>query len=228
MAVVASAAPREASEQLAATESLIAGERGLRAFLRSRSTRIRWALALSLPTLLLMRELLRRRLPWREIGAPRLLAGLLLVGLLLLVARSALRPLPIERGAARLRRALAVVAWCSPCVLWFAPETQASADDVSSGFALRSLTCFAYGSALAAPSFVMLWALDRGMRVPFRVWALAAGAVALVANLVLLVHCPSTNHAHLVAGHFSIGLVWFVAASLGAWRAHCACPPLPR
>jgi hypothetical protein len=218
LALAATGLPRRAGAQLAATESLIAGERGLRAFLRSRSTRMRWLLSLSLPALLLVRELLHQRVPWRTLGTPRLLGGLLLAGLLGLVAHSALRPLPVERRAARLRTALAAVAWCLPCVLWFAPETQASAEDVSGGFA-RSLTCFAYGSALGAPSFALLWALDRGVRVPFRVWALAAGTVALVSNLVLLLHCPNTNRAHLVAGHFSIGLIWFLAASLFSWRA---------
>ena len=205
------------SSQLAENEALLAHERGLRAFLRSRSTRVRWALSLCLPALLLARELVRRRVPWRELGAPRMLGGLGLLGLFGLVASSALRPLPIERRAARLRSALAVVAWCLPCVLWFAPEAQASADEFSGAFAWRSLSCFAYGSALAAPSFSLLWAMDRGVSVPFRVWALAAGGVALLANLILLLHCPITSRAHLVVGHFSIGLAWFAAVSTADW-----------
>jgi len=207
-----------ASLQLAETESLIARERGVRAFLRSRSTRVRWALSLCLPALLLARELVRRRVPGRELGLARMIGGLFLLGLFGLVANSALRPLPIERRAARLRSALAVLAWCLPCVLWFAPEAQASADDFSGAFAWRSLACFAYGSAFAAPSFGLLWAMDRGVRVPFRVWALAAGSVALLANLILMLHCPITSRAHLVAGHFSIGLAWFAAVSTAEWR----------
>ena len=205
--------------QLTATEALLARERGVRAFLRSRSTRVRWALTLLLPTLLLARELWRGRVPWRDVSSPRMLGGLLLAGLLGVVTHSALRPLPVERRAARLRSALALVAWCLPCVLWLAPETRVNADDWSGELALRSLTCFAYGSALAAPSFALVWALDRGVRVPYRVWALAAGTVGLVANLVLALHCPSTNGAHLLAGHFSIGLVWLVAASSVFWWA---------
>jgi hypothetical protein len=90
-----------------------------------------------------------------------------------------------------------------------------SADEWSRSFALRSAACFGYGSALAAPSFALAWVLDRGLEVRSRIWALGAGAVGLVANLILLVHCPITNRAHLLAGHFSIGLAWFltVAAS---------------
>jgi hypothetical protein len=222
LASAASITPKISASQLSATESLLEGEHGARAFLRSRSTRVRWALSLALPALLLVRELLRGRVAWREFSTPKLIAGLLLLGLLGLVARSALRPLPLERRAARLRTALALGAWCLPLVLWFAPEARASSDEFSSGFALRSLSCFAYGSALAAPSFALLWALDRGVHVPFRVWALAAGTVAIVANLILLLHCPSNDSAHLWAGHFSIGLVWFLAASLVGWRFHRA------
>jgi hypothetical protein len=217
LASVGSEPASATSLQLAETESLIAHERGLRAFLRSRSTRVRWLLSLSLPALLLARELLRKRVPWRELGIPRMLGGLLLLGLFGLVVSSALRPLPIERRAARLRSALAFVAWCLPCVLWFAPEAQASADEFSGAFAWRSLACFAYGSAFAAPSFALLWAMDRGVRVPYRVWALAAGSVALLANLILILHCPITNRAHLVAGHFSIGLAWFAAVTTAEW-----------
>ena len=212
LAEVASRAPGGAPEQLLITESLIARERGARAFLRSRSTRVRWALSLILPVVLLVRELLRQRVPLRELGTARMLAGLLLLFVLGLVTHSALRPLPIDRGAARLRWLLSLVAWGLPWVLWFAPETRGSAESFSSsGFALRAVTCFGYGSALAAPSFALLWVLHRGERVPFRVWALAAGLVAVLSNLILLLHCPSTQLTHLIAGHFSIGLAWLLA-----------------
>jgi hypothetical protein len=217
LASVGSEATGSSSRQLAETESLIERERGLRAFLRSRSTRVRWLLTLSLPALLLARELLRKRVPWRQLSAPRTIGGLFLLGLFGLVAHSALRPLPIERRAARLRSALAIFAWCLPCVLWFAPEAQASADDLSGAFAGPSLACFAYGSAFSAPSFALLWAMDRGVRVPYRVWALAAASVALLANLILMLHCPITSRAHLVTGHFSIGLAWFAAVSTAEW-----------
>jgi hypothetical protein len=204
--------------RLSATEALLAREHGPRAFLRSRSTRVRWALSLALPALLLVRELVRKRVPWRELGTPRMLGGLALLGLLGLVTHGALRPLPLECRAARLRTTLALVAWCLPCMLWLAPEARASAEEFSGSFVLRSLSCFGYGSALAAPSFALLWAFDRGVQIPFRVWALSAGAVGIVANLILLLHCPNTDPAHLLAGHFSIGLVWFMAASFAAWK----------
>ena len=214
---VAAVAPQGFGEQLFATESLIAEERGVRAFLRSRSTRVRWALSLSLPAVLLVREWVHRRAPLRELGTTRLLAGLLLLVLLGVVVNSALRPLPIERRAARLRSVLSLFAWCLPCVLWFAPEAPVHAENISSGgFALRSLTCFGYGSALSAPSFALLWAFEREQRVSYRVWALAAGMVALLSSLILVLHCPSTNRAHLT-GHFSIGLVWFIAVSSASW-----------
>jgi hypothetical protein len=220
---LARAAPPSSGDmtaQLLATESLLARERGLRAFLRSRSTRVRWTLCLTLAAALLIGESLRKRVALHELGTSRLLAGLLLLIVLVLLTRSSLRPLPLERAAARLRTLLAFAAWTLPCMLLIAPEARAGAEDFSSsGFALRSLACFGYGSALAAPSFALLYAFDRDDRVPHRVLASGAGLVALLSSLILLVHCPSTERAHLIAGHFSIGLVWFVAVSITSfWR----------
>jgi len=208
------------AEQLAVTEALIARERGARAYLRSRPTRVRWMLCLGLAALLLALEGARRHVPLRELGGTRLIVGLGLLGALALVTRSALSPVSRRHRAPRARSILALVAWCVPCALWLAPESSGSAAESfsSSGFALRSLGCFGYGSAFSAPSFALLWALDRGPRVSYRVWALAAGLVALLGSLILLLHCPSTNRAHLLAGHFSIGLVWFSAVSLVCWR----------
>lgn len=214
LALAAQHRPGALNPALGAAEALIENEHGLRAFLRGRSTRTRWLLSLVLPALLLSRELWSGRVPWQKLGSPRLLFGLFLVAAFALVTRSALHPLPVARRAAPLRLLLALVAWCLPCLLWFAPQSEPSAAELSGGFALRSLICFAYGSALAAPSFALLWGFDRGIHVPFRVWASAAGVVALLANAILLLHCPSTNRAHLIAGHLSIGLVWFLAVSL--------------
>jgi hypothetical protein len=38
-----------------------------------------------------------------------------------------------------------------------------------------------------------------------------------LANLILMLHCPITSRAHLVVGHFSIGLAWFAAVSTADW-----------
>lgn len=210
--------PSNVSEQLHATESLIAGEHGLRAFLRSRSTRVRWASCLVLSAALLVRELLSGHVPVRELGATRVLAVLLSFALLGLVARYALRPWPIAPRAARRRTLFAWLAWGLPCVLWFTPEARAGADDyTSTDFALRSLSCFGYGSALCAPSFALLWAFGRAESTPGWIWRLAAGWVALLSTAILLLHCPSAQRAHLMAGHFSIGLSWFMAVSVVSW-----------
>jgi len=220
LAAAAPRTPADLTAQVVATESLLAREHGPRAFLRSRSTRVRWTLCLTLAAGLLAGELLRKRVVLHELGTSRWLAGLLLLIVLALLTRSSLRPLPLERSAARLRTMLALVAWTLPCMLLFAPEARAGAEDFSGGgFALRSLSCFGYGSALAAPSFALLYAFDRDERVSHRVLASGAGLVAVLSSLILLVHCPSSQRAHLIAGHFSIGLVWFVAVSITSfWR----------
>jgi hypothetical protein len=218
LAGVASCAHHSESEQLRISESLIAGERGVHAFLRSRSTRLRWALSLSLPAMLLAFELSRARVSMRELGSARTFLALLLLGLLGFIARSALRPLPIERRTARLLTLFALVAWCAPCALWLVAEGGLSARSFSGrSFAVSSLGCFGNGSALAAPSFVLLCALQRAERIPYRVWTLAAGLVAVLANLILVLRCANTALAHLIAGHFSIGLFWFLAVSIAIW-----------
>ncbi len=211
----AAAEPALATLGFARVSSTLEAEHGVRSFLRSRSTRLRWLISLALPAALFAYELLRHRVPLGSISTPRLAVGGVLVGVFALVTWLALRPAPLERHAARARAMLAFVTWCLPCALCLVPETHASRDD--GHFALRSLACFGYGSALAAPSFALSWVFDRGLDLPYRVWAFGAGIVALVANLILLVHCPVGARAHLIVGHFSIGFTWFLAVSLGEW-----------
>jgi len=215
LAGAAALSPQASTLGYARVSNELAAERGARAFLRSRSTRTRWLLSLVLPAVLIARELFRNRVPLGSMSVPRLIVGGALLGVLLLVTWVALLPAPAARPVARLRSALAFFAWCLPCALLLVPETRSSGDD--SHFALRSFTCFGYGSALAAPSFALGWVFDRGLELPYRVWAFGAGVVALLANSILLVHCPIAERAHLIVGHFSIGLTWFLAVSLGEW-----------
>lgn len=219
LALAAVGGPRDVSSELAATESLLGREHGLRAYLRSRSTRVRWALVLSVPLLLLVREAARGRVPLAQLGSARLVMGAVLLVALAVIAQSALRPRALTRATAQRRSVLAMVAWCLPCMLFFAPETRSlHVDDWSSGLSRGSLSCFTYGSALAAPSFALLWAFDRDPQLSLRVWALAAGMVAVAANLILLLHCANTQAGHLLTGHFAIGLAWFgLAAVAGRW-----------
>jgi len=215
LADAASPTAQQATLGYAHVSSQLARERGVRAFLRSRSTRTRWFLSLVLPAIWIGRELMRQRVPLGSLSPPRLAVGGMLLGLLLFVTWVALRPVPAARPVATMRSALAVFAWCLPCALLFVPEAASSGDD--SHFALRSLACFGYGSALAAPSFALGWVFDRGLDVPYRRWAFGAGIVALLANLILLVHCPIAYRAHWLVGHCGIGLAWFLAVSLGPW-----------
>lgn len=211
----AAAKSTEPTLGFARVSSTLEAEHGVRSFLRSRSTRTRFFLSLALPAALIVYELARGRVPLGTISSARLAVGGALLAVLACVTWLALRPPPLARGPGRARTALALVAWCLPCALCLVPETHGPHDD--SHFALRSLTCFGYGSALAAPAFALSWVFDRGLDLPYRVWAFGAGIVALVANLILLVHCPVTARAHLIVGHFSIGFTWFLAVSLGEW-----------
>lgn len=214
LSAAASLPVKDTRSQLLATEGLLEAEQGVLAFLRSRPTRLRWGLSLTLPAVLLVLELALARVEWRAFSTPRLLAGLSLVALLGLVVVGALRPMPLVPRAGWWVRALALFAWCLPCALWLTPEARSSTSELSAGGVQRALGCFVYGSALAAPLYGLLWAFDRGVQLPLRARALGAGSVALLANLILLLHCPNNDNAHCGLGHFSIGLVWLLAVSL--------------
>ena len=214
---LASAKPAvAAAPSLAVVEASIAEERGLRAYLRSRSSRLRIGASVAFAALLVAREAARGRLPEAELTSTRLWLLFAFSALLLVLARLTLL-VPVVAGRSFwFRSVLAAVGWSLPCLLVFLPDTQVHEE--SGHFALRSLACFGYGSLIAAPWFGLLWAFDRGTRTDWTVLALAAGATSLLANLVLLMHCPSTQRAHLLAGHASIGLAWFLAVLILADR----------
>lgn len=78
---------------------------------------------------------------------------------------------------------------------------------------VHASSCFFFGLMVALPTFAMCYLAGR--KAPFTTWV-AAAVAGLVGNLALQLHCPITEHAHLLAGHASLGIaaLGFAAALL--------------
>jgi hypothetical protein len=135
--------------------------------------------------------------------------------------RVALRPLQVRALPAGYRIAIAAAAVIMPFVIAAAPAAHAahasSLGGVGDGLLQRAAQCFAFGSALALPPLVLLWALDRGAHRSWLEALSAAGAAGLVGIVALELHCPLTHPAHLVAGHATVGAMLVLAYGLVTW-----------
>lgn len=192
-------------------EARLARETGLRAWLRSRPTRLRFTLVLV--TVLLAVALggaLRLR---SDFGAyPRerlvLLLGVYLLGILAAVGKELSRAL--RRGSLVDHFGLLLVALGLPFLVALAPATEASRSLGPEG----ALNCFSYGALLTLPAAALLWAFDRDDQLSVRTVCLSAAALGISANLVLELHCPNGNLRHVLLGHASLGLGWLLAWAL--------------
>ena len=200
----------------AAIEREVRAETGVRAWLRSRPTAHRVALAAGMASLAVV--LARRELgsgAWvREGTEPWLwLASFIGVGLASLVVL--LRPL----GGSGLSRRALVAVLALPLALPLAHAV--SSEDASQLGPLLvvlrgAVGCFVYGLGLALPFVGLVLLLHRSDRFSVRGLLLVAGAGAVVANSVLLLHCALDHGQHLLAGHASIGFALLLG--LATWR----------
>ena len=195
-------------ELFAALEADVAQETGLRAWLRSRPTRLRFATVVASALLVIaLGGVLRTRPDFSEYPAARLvlLLGVYLVGIVVAFGKELY--LSARRGSLADHFGLLLGALGLPFLIAFAPATEASRHFGPEG----ALSCFSYGALLTVPSAALLWAFDRDNRPSMRTVCLSAVALGLSANLVLELHCPSGNALHLLLGHASIGLAWLAA-----------------
>jgi hypothetical protein len=200
-------------------------ERGVLPWLRSRSTRVRIALAATSVLLFVVAVVLGWPRPDRSVyPVLRMALGLLLIlGLLGLQLALALRPL--ARPALR--------PWVSPAAiagallgLWLLYALPAAhlahpaslQDPGWQALLTRALPCLRFGLLLALASYALLRALDRGGVGRGLLFAAYGG---LVANLVLLLHCPVTAPSHLLLGHLGVAVL-LVLAVAGARQATTA------
>jgi hypothetical protein len=207
-------APPDLDELFAGVEQQLAGERGVRAWLRSRSTGARLAFcAASLALLVAAVALGWARPDLAVYPVFRLAIGMLVIVVMLgvqlaLALRSLSRPpLPAWVSPAAIAGApIALVA------LYGLPAPHAShpASVQAPGWQAlisRALPCLTFGLIFALASYALLRALDRGGTDPTRRALLAAAYGGLVANLLLMLHCPITATDHLMVGHLGVAVL---------------------
>lgn len=187
-------------------EAQLAREKGPRAWLRSRSSRLRFAMvALMLGGLMLLEA--------EQSGRLQVLLGSwpIVVGQLLLIAHGA--SLWLRSGTwSRSDRVLAVGAFLVLAPFWvaFAVGSVGSAPARESLF--QGLECFPHGVLYSAPLAFLLALLDRSDAPSTRSLILRGALVGVVANLLLSFHCPSLDILHLFSGHAGVGVGWVVGS----------------
>jgi hypothetical protein len=192
-------------------EARLAHETGLRAWLRSRPTRLRFLL-LVLSVLLAVGVggalELRSDFGAYPTGRLVLLLGIYLIGILAALGKELSRAL--RRGSFIDHFGLLLAALGVPFLVALAPATEASRLLGPEG----ALGCFSYGALLTLPAAALLWAFDRNDQLSVRTVCLSAAALGMSANLVLELHCSNGNFRHVLLGHASLGVAWLLGWAL--------------
>jgi len=205
--------PEELFEQL---ESRVAEESGLRAWLRSRPSKWRFALvASSVLAVVALGGVGMHRPDMSEYPHARLFGLLTAYALGIAVAFGKELFESVRKSSFADYGWLAIGALGLPFLVAFAPATEASRAFGPEG----ALGCFSFGVLLTLPTAVLLWALDRDDRLSLRTVCLSAAALGLAGSTILELHCPSGNFQHVILGHASIGVAWLGAWCLTRWWA---------
>jgi hypothetical protein len=192
-------------------EARMAGETGVRAWLRSRPTKLRFLVVLSSVLFAVgVGGALKVRPDFEAYPRARLFVLLAVYSFGIIVAFGKELFLSVWRGALADHLLLLVAALGLPFLVAFAPATEASRAFGPEG----ALNCFAFGALLTLPTAALLWAFDRDDRLSTRTVCLSAAALGLSANLVLELHCANGNFSHVLLGHASLGVAWLTAWAL--------------
>ncbi len=200
----------EVRNLLAGLEGQLENEKGLRAWLRSRPTSVRFALALWVVGAVLALEMARSQRVAEVLQNWPVLVGqaLLVMSGVSLCLRSGLL---VNRARLLFSGLLLLVApfWVSMVVGKL--EHSGHLEALVSGFG-----CFVHGVFYSAPLAVMLLLLDRRDRPALESLVLRGAIIGVVGNLALIWHCPSTDLLHLFSGHAGLGVGWVLGWLL--WR----------
>jgi hypothetical protein len=200
-------------------QQIRAEEKSPRAFLRSRPTWIRIALA-TVAVLLVVGPvvLFMPRRDLHEYPGPRMiltvLAMIISLAITVIIAlRPAYRP--------PLPRALLTAATVSALLILFffsmMPMSGTTTENIDSFLQLlpHALPCFYFGVAAGAPIYLIVRTLDH--QVTRLTALLAAGTAGLTANLALHFHCANSQVEHMLLGHFSVAVLFMLlVAAAGA------------
>jgi hypothetical protein len=197
----------------------MADERGLRAFLRSRSTLTRISIAagtISGVVLLVLSAFLRPDIA--VYPQTRMAIVLLLIGALLALSLGlSLRPMQLPALPSWATPSFALASMLSLLGLHSLPAAHLSHPAslvYGAGLGaqlLRATPCVMIGLWVGVPTYALLAALDRGGNSRSLAHAVTA---ALVASFLLQLCCPVTAPAHMLIGHFGVALLLLAGCGL--------------
>jgi len=187
-------------------------DRSITGFLRSRSTRLRRLIVLSVFALLAIVGWFAFPLiadPARS--AQWAISLVIFVALLLLAMFMVTRPvhLPALPRWQSLCLVCVAIAATILAAFWPIPATLAATDDHGAGFVPGG--CMGVGLLLGVPVYALLRLVDRGNALGSLVAAAAAGVAG---NFVLKAHCPVPGTSHELLGHASVALVFVLGLGL--------------
>jgi hypothetical protein len=202
---------------LAAVERDLAQEKGVRAWLRSRPTPVRFALVLSTAALVfiaILTAMPRQDLAYAADNRWVAVAVLFVLGAVL-GFDGALRVLGRAQPRSLVGAALTVL--LLPLLVALLPEAelaQATTRGMGADFPRYAGLCFFMGVLVSAPVGTVLWFASRDDRLTLSSLLFVAGGAGVAANLAMHAHCSINHPGHLIAGHATIGVAWLLALLL--------------
>ena len=201
----------------------VAADRGLRAWLRERSTGVRGLLAAGVLAAFAALAAMAFQRPDLEVYPGARMATVLLVigaGLTLMLA-FVLRPLHLPALPAWVLATATTATLLALLVVYGMPAAHLAHPaslQAPGGSALlqRAAPCLVIGIVIGAIVYAALALLDRGGSRRALVTAAASG---LTANLALHLHCPVTDPGHMMLGHLGVAVVLIAGAALLGRRA---------
>jgi hypothetical protein len=203
----------------ARVKNLLAEERGLIASLRSLPTHQRVSLVLALSVLVTVGALLLT--PRGDLAAYPAARMAITLAILFTVTAFAswrlLRPLHLPPPRRAGSTVLLVGGMLMPFVMSVLPLGHIGhPPGLGAEFVFGCMRCLLFGGALGLPVLILALTMRRAAVDGAAVAALAGVAAGLTGNLVLQVHCPITDQAHLLGGHALLLVV--LAAAAWLWR----------
>lgn len=184
--------------------------------LRDRRTNVRRSVVLAVVGVLFILCLVvsaRADLPAYPV--PRLVIELVLLFLLVGAAVWEGTRTLLEPANGGNRGPILAVCVVAPVVLAFASSLAPVAETHNTSNVHSVVTCLSWGTVVALPAAFVLWLSKRDnpweeARIP-----LLAATLGLVGNLLLQIHCPSSEFVHLICAHAPLLLVF--ALGFGLW-----------